>query len=244
MSYAIDLYDGGIRVVDGEIGRFLDGLRQRRLYDDALIIVASDHGESFRDVHDSGRSLHWYHYRPPHIEQIRVPLIIKFPSQMKLTGESETSVSLLDLAPTVLDVVGIPSPSSFQGSSLLPLVRGDRSVVDHPVVAERVPPVRKGRGDLWVTVIDGDRKIIVHRTIEGNEITTQYYDLERDPAERHNLADESNWRPEEWDDLVTTATAHLDSVLTAWTWTQSRERVEQAVEEQHLEKLRALGYLR
>ncbi len=242
VSYAVDLYDGGIRVADAEIGRFLDRLRKRGLYDEALIIIASDHGESFRNFHDSGRVRQWYHFRPPYIEQIRIPLIVKFPNRMNLTGVCDADVSLLDLAPTVLDVVGAPAPSSFQGLSLLPLLRGEGPSVGHPVVAERVPPVRKGKGELWVTVIDGDRKIIQRRAVGGAELPTQYYDLGRDPLERCNLADDPHWRPETWSDLVAVATAHFESVQGLFQ--PSAEPPTQPVDEKHLEELKALGYVR
>ena len=242
VNHAVDLYDGGIRVVDREIGRLFHNLRHRGLYDDTLIIVASDHGESFRDFHDGDRELLWYHFRPPYIEQIRVPLIIKFPRRMNLAGASDADVSLLDLAPTILDVVGVPPPGSFQGSTLLPLLRGDQSVVDHPIIAERVPPARKNKGQLWVTVIDGGRKVILRTAVDGSEVRTEFYDLERDPMERVNLSDDPSWNPREWTDLVAVAAEHLASVLLARGRQDDQDR--QPVDEEHLEQLKALGYVR
>ncbi|NQU07914.1 MAG: sulfatase, partial [Candidatus Abyssubacteria bacterium] len=123
VQYAIDLYDGGIHVADREFGGFIDYLRQKGLYDDMLIILASDHGESFRNFHNNGKTLKWYHSGLPYIEQIRIPFSIKLPGKDAVQSRIDAPISLLDLAPTILDALGVPSPESFQGASLLPLIR-------------------------------------------------------------------------------------------------------------------------
>jgi len=116
-----DHYDGSILSTDAYLGRFFDELRTRGLYERALIIVTSDHGES---LGERGLIGHGGLY----LEQLRVPLIVKFPSAWGVRPAAlDTPVELVDLLPTLFTLCGIATPSDLDGSSLLPILfRGVR----------------------------------------------------------------------------------------------------------------------
>ncbi len=118
----IDLYDGEIAYTDEQLGRLLDHLRRRGQFDDTLIVVAGDHGEAFGEHGD------FVHGHLAYEEVMRVPLLIKFPSAVPVTGEANATLAqLVDVAPTVLDALGLGRlAAGMQGYSLLPLVRKGR----------------------------------------------------------------------------------------------------------------------
>ncbi len=117
MAWLVGLYDGGIRHVDHWFGRFTDRLRQLGIYERAIIVVISDHGEEF-DEHDSMD--HYAVYSPV----ARVPMIIRTPFQTRGL-RLRTTVQTVDLVPTLLDLIGVEAPGSFDGRSLAPLLRGE-----------------------------------------------------------------------------------------------------------------------
>ncbi len=117
--------------VDAMLGRFLDGLAERGLYDSSWILFLADHGEMNGEIAliDKGAFL-----RP---QVIRVPLVVKPPAGSTAIGrgtEIGTPASLLDLAPTVLEIAGIRSHDACDGMSLLELARLARRPVDRPVL--------------------------------------------------------------------------------------------------------------
>jgi arylsulfatase A-like enzyme len=127
-DHFVSQYDGAIAYLDAHLGMLLDRLRELDLYDNSLLIVTSDHGEAFgeRSMVDHGVSVYQ--------DQVYVPLIVKYPNVND--GKIEDSVvSLVDIFPTVLDVVLEEVPENVAGHSLLQL-EVDRAT---PVVAESFP---------------------------------------------------------------------------------------------------------
>lgn len=106
----VNLYDGEVAYVDEQIGRFLNELERRSLFDPSLIIITADHGEAF---FEHG---YWQHSDTLYEEMIRVPLAIKWPDQIAFE-RVPVHASQLDLFPTILETAGIPSPFT-QGRSL------------------------------------------------------------------------------------------------------------------------------
>jgi arylsulfatase A-like enzyme len=111
-QYCISQYDGGIAYLDAQIGRIVAGLKQRGLYDNTMIVVTSDHGEAFGERH------HVEHGNSPYQNLLHVALLVKYPKSA-FQGTAEAPVSLIDVAPTVLQVAGVPVPRAMQGRSLL-----------------------------------------------------------------------------------------------------------------------------
>ena len=115
----VDLYDGEIAYVDQQFGQLLDFMRAAGQYDDTLIVVAGDHGEAFGEHGD------FVHGHLAYEEIMHVPLLIKFPAGMVVQGGAVDALAqLTDVAPTVLDALGLGHlAGDMQGVSLLPTVR-------------------------------------------------------------------------------------------------------------------------
>ena len=107
----VDLYDGEIRYLDAELGRFLDELDERELLTDSLVIVGADHGDAFGEHGTFG------HPRRLFEELVRVPLIVSPPSDDS-GYELATSVQNVDLGPTILRSQDVEIPDEFRGAPL------------------------------------------------------------------------------------------------------------------------------
>lgn len=114
----IDRYDEEIAYTDREMGRFLAAYQALGLLDDAIVILTSDHGETLLE-----NKPHFEHSEMIWSEVLRVPLLIRWPQ-----GEArinETAVSLVDLTPTILEVLAEPAPESMQGVPFAQRNQGD-----------------------------------------------------------------------------------------------------------------------
>ncbi len=111
-------YDEAILKTDFSIGAICDLLKERGLYDDALIVITGDHGESF--AHGSfSHGVLWE-------DVVRVPLLLKLPRNAHAGKRIDTSVQLVDLYPTLFELVGAGAPRDYlHGRSLVPLLEGD-----------------------------------------------------------------------------------------------------------------------
>jgi arylsulfatase A-like enzyme/Tfp pilus assembly protein PilF len=168
-------YDDEVRYVDEAVGEFLSYLQKRDLLDKALIVFLSDHGES---LGEHGESTHGYFI---YQSTLHVPLIIHWPRESgPFIGILTEPTSLLDVAPAILDFLGIAAPSHFQGHSRLELLHSQESPSTEEVYSEslyahahyRCSPLRclrKGR----------------YKYIEAPK--PELYDLDHDPHELTNL---------------------------------------------------------
>ena len=181
--YASSPYDGEIAYMDAALGRLLAGLRSLGVYDRSLIAVAADHGEAFGEHGEQSHGLFLYD------DTLHVPLLIKLPG--KNAGEARVAVrvGLVDLAPTILEGLGIAPPAAMQGASLLRLMkdaarqaarseaRPDRpeySETDYPHRAFGWSALRAWRAGKYLYV-DAPKP--------------ELYDQLSDPAASHNLVD-------------------------------------------------------
>lgn len=222
------LYAGEVKYVDRWVGELLRALRQRDLYEDAMVVITADHGEGL-----------WSHGRRGHgddlyQEQVHVPLMIKYPGMAPDDARRiDAPVSLVDLAPTILRTVGAPVPPSFQGSDLTPLVRGERRGDAFDYVYSELDL----EGRAFESIRKGSLKLIVERQKEAHESTTsrELYDLASDPEERHDLlADDSQ---------VTALDAALERWNLALLATAHRNEAHADLDAETVRSLRALGYL-
>ena len=163
------LYLGEVAYVDQHLGELVRGLRERGLDDEVALLVTSDHGE---ELGDHG---YYWHRKRVYEESVRVPLQIRVPGLG--SGEVATPVTLLDLAPTILDLFGLPIPAELEGLSLVRALEGHSP-------PQRVLRVASGDGSAY-GLVAGDQKLIFNTYSRALE----YFDLGRDPRERHNLAD-------------------------------------------------------
>ncbi len=192
LAYAVDQYDAALRFVDAELGRLFAGLRTRGRFENALIIVTSDHGEEFWEHGGSGHGFTLYD------DQLRVPLIVKPPANEVVTvSVPQMLASTVDLAPTILDYAGVASAKErFEGISLRPAIEGGdlpprRSVFaettyffntyavveeSHKYIHNRVPSPMLAEPALLLSNIRSFYKF------RGSEL----YDLSVDPDELEN----------------------------------------------------------
>ena len=192
------LYDGGVARVDRLLGEFFAGLEARGEYEEALVIVTSDHGEDFYD-HGVwiGHGLFLYQ------SELRIPLIVKLPRRLGVEpGRVESPVGLVDVMPTVLDVLGVPAPPGLQGSSLMRFVTGSPPDADALAIFASSPhtgsyAVRRGRWK-YIEPLHLEERLLFERHLRPEpevreELSrridwgAQLYDLERDPEETTNL---------------------------------------------------------
>jgi len=185
-----DLYDGAVSYVDSCIGRFLDALRERGLYEDAAIGFVADHGEQ---LWERGRFGHGGDELFD--EVVRVPLIVKPPAGTFETGRVVSAdVSGFDVMPTLLELGGIRPPEDLDARSLVPLLSGERERLDRVVVTET-----SQRG---LALVDDGYKLV----LEPDGTTSGVFHLASDPAERRDLARE---QPAERARLESLAIAYL-----------------------------------
>lgn len=117
----IGLYDAEIAYVDAQLGRVLEAARRAAPDEDLLVVVTSDHGESMGE-----HGIYWF--RRLYDPTLLVPLVIVPPESMSASpAVVETQVRLIDLAPTLLDMLGVDPGTAFDGQSLLPLMQGTAS---------------------------------------------------------------------------------------------------------------------
>jgi len=122
-----DHYDGGVASADAFVGELVRQLKELGVYDRTLLIITSDHGESLGEHDQIGHGSF-------HVDQLAIPLIVKFPKAMQIPGQRiDTAVALLDVLPTVYEVCGIPIPEGLDGRSFLASVTRGVAHRDHLV---------------------------------------------------------------------------------------------------------------
>ncbi|MFC1992491.1 sulfatase [Chloroflexota bacterium] len=170
-----DLYDASIRHVDDNIGRLIDSLGSR--LENTLIIVTSDHGEAFGEHNFLG---HGTLYE----ELVRVPLIMAGPG-IKTGTVVKEPVQLMDLPPTIVDLVKLGGAKGFHGRSLLPGMKGEPLVTDGAIATKSIPEL----GQRLISYRTTQWKYIRTETLEKADtlLLEELYDLKSDPAELHNL---------------------------------------------------------
>ena len=125
------IYNSGVFTFDHYFGHFLDFLRERKLYDDATIILLSDHGEEFND-HGA-----WEHGHSLYNELIHIPLIVKFPENRYAGRRVDLPVSIMDILPTLLELYRIPNAKSpdLEGTSLVDAIENHKDALDRTLIA-------------------------------------------------------------------------------------------------------------
>lgn len=222
------LYDGEIAYTDAEVGRLLDGLQTLGLADHTLVIFTSDHGESLTE-HD----FYFDHGEYLYDTCVRVPLMIRFPDRRYAGTRWAAQVRLVDLAPTILETVGLKSPA-LDGRSLLPLLSGAEPAVDrvafgsiHGGNGEDVHARYYVRERGYKLIWNFDRR----QELSDQPALEELYDLNADPGELHNLA--SGGPP---------ALVQLRDDLRTWMRETPRRATAPARDAGVDERLRALGY--
>ena len=162
-------YDGEIAAADQVVGSLLDELKSLGVYDRAIVVLLSDHGEGLNDHGEEEHGVLLYN------EAIHVPLILKLPKAQQAGGTTARPVELLDVAPTVLGLLGLGVPRPMPGVSLLA-----ENVAPRRIYSETFyPRLHFGWSELF-SLIDED-----HHYIEGPD--PELYDRRKDPGEKANV---------------------------------------------------------
>jgi arylsulfatase A-like enzyme len=161
---AMAFYYATISQIDHHVGRMIDCLKRKGLYDNTLIVYTSDHGDYMGFHHLLLKSN--YMYDP----LVKVPLIVKYSQQARAGEQSSVLVNNVDLAPTLLRCAGCDVPSSMLGLDLSSDVRG------HDVV------FAEGGGGRVYMARSRTHKLLLCR----DNARSQFFDLERDPLEMDN----------------------------------------------------------
>lgn len=197
------LYGDMVRYNDIRFGELVGELRECRLYDDSLIVVAGDHGESFGEHSVFGRPL-ITHGSLPYEEVIRVPLIVKYPQGKYAGMRCGTLVQLLDIYPTILGVCGIRRDVGLEGVSLNPaadsLARERTIFIESQRAPHHLYSAAIRKGDYKLIKIGGQSKagrswrawarVILLKFVPE----FQLFDLRSDPQERRNLSKKQKGR--------------------------------------------------
>jgi arylsulfatase A-like enzyme/Flp pilus assembly protein TadD len=167
--YAADPYSGEIAYADAALGAFLDRLHAAHALDRTLVVIASDHGESLGEHGERTHGLFAYE------STLRVPLILWAPTAISASS-IETPARLVDVMPTVLDLVGVAAPAGLDGRSLRAAAPGD----DPGSYFEALNASLTRNWAPLTGIVSGRRKLI-------DLPIPELYDLAADPGEQHNL---------------------------------------------------------
>lgn len=216
IDYALARYDGGIRFVDDWMGRFVEHMRRLGIYDNATIVLLSDHGEEFQE---HGSVLHEKLYTTVS----RIPLIIR-PSGGRQALRVPQIVESIDLMPTILEMMGVDLPGTpIDGESLLPLINGRAQGPTFAISESRF----FGGRDAIAT--EG-----LHLLRSKNSGALELFAFVEDPTELSDL------QPERQDD----ATALGDQLDSQHPGKARAPAETQISDPDTIEELKALGYLR
>jgi arylsulfatase A-like enzyme len=219
-----DVYDAEVLSLDTQLRRLFAALGSRGLLENAILVFTSDHGEEFAEHGLIG------HEKTLYGEVIQVPLVISQPGVSRRTDVADV-VSLIDLAPTLLSLIGRAAPAAFEGRSLLPLQTGvappaQRATYSELPVPEGAVPNRFSPH--LRSVIAGNHKLIAGRNGE-----MEYYDLQADPGERD---------PDALAEAERTALRRILEEMVQGAARRDARREVKPIDDATREQIRALGY--
>ena len=228
LAHLVGLYDGEVAWVDELVGRLLATLRRLDLEKNTLVALTADHGE---DLYEHNR--YFFHSPSMYGSSLRIPLILALPRVLPAGEATDHPASIVDIAPTILGLLGLPAPSGLQGENLLP----GRSLPSRPVrsmaFSETNGKIFGVRTADWRFVYNPEK---LHPTALGGPYPIEETELFRqrdDHREQNNL---SRSRAD-------IARAFTAEILT-WKARYLQKQVpSQGIDPEALEELRALGYV-
>lgn len=214
-------YAGEIAYVDSVVGKIIDDLRDRGLLDKTLLLIVGDHGEAFGEHQEYGHAIFCYE------ENLRVPLIFHCPALIAKNRTVLEQVSLVDVMPTVLDVLELPIPKTVQGKSLINLLRGRKEKESRSIYFESM----YGKEEMNfapLTGISADNYKYI--SLPDPEL----YDLRTDSREKDNLFKKKNILARDLDKRLAKLVAGFS---------RSGGETRRELTERDKDELQALGYI-
>jgi arylsulfatase A-like enzyme len=220
--HLLSQYDGGIAYTDAQIGEVMNWLKKRHLYDNSLIVVTSDHGEGF------GEKNLVLHGNSVYQNLVHVALLIKFPKAAH-TGVVNDPVSLIDVAPTIVNVLGYAPPANMQGKNLLDkAAAGPRQIFSESFQCPVPHPPECPDGCMSRSVLAWPYKLVT-----SSSGKFELYDVSNDAGEDRNLAVSQS-----------AAAKELGSELSRWVKTMPpRAKQQLKLDGEAVQKLKSLGYV-
>ena len=215
--FAQRLYDGEVAYVDRELGRLLDDMEKKDLFEKTLIIFTGDHGES---LGQHGEITHGY---LANNTTIWVPLILSHPGTKP--SQVEHYVSHIDIFPTVCDILRFKPPDVCQGISLFPGMNG-KNMPNRTIYFESLYPYySRGWAPMKGFIFGGEKYI--------QSPIPELYDLEKDFDESHNLAQGQR---------LDAYRKRLNDIIQQYS-NPENEKARHRLDRKSLERLRSLGYI-
>jgi len=216
-------YDGEIAYMDAYVGALLDRLREKGILERTIVVVAGDHGEGLGEKVEIGHGIFLYE------ETLRVPFLLYSPAIIPRSQVIESQVRLVDVAPTLLEIVGLKEEAAgMRGQSLVAWLRGKSRKNLDSLVESFYPRENFGWSEL-VGLISKRWKFI-------QAPRPELYDLEKDPEERKNLYETSVGRAGELKKELEQAILDASSGAKPVSGRTS-------IRSEDVERLRALGYV-
>ena len=243
IEHARRLYQAEVLETDAAIARFLAGLDELGWLERGILAFTADHGEALGDHR------YWFgHGEYLYDDTLRVPMMFRAPGRVPPGTRLAGTVRLEDLAPTLLDLAGLPVPGGLDGVSLAPELErgGERRVPDevevhvadhelvHPENPRRPVPGRAGR---WWALRENGWKLL-RIPVGAGRVALELYDLRNDPGETRNLADEE---PERARRMEAALVRRMRELLAAFASVHEAEEDHPSREEE--DALRSLGYM-
>lgn len=200
-------YDASIRYVDNEIERIVHFLEQKGIYDDTLIIITSDHGESLTE-----HGIYFDHHGLYDVNT-HVPLIMRYPPLFPEKKQIQDLVQHIDLVPTILEILNINVDEDFDGKSLLPLISHPKT--DHRSVifteesyVQRKRAIRT-KDYKYICALSEEKAMCRYcERIHGG--LKELYDLNLDPDETENIIESKQEIADKFDQSINLIVRHLD----------------------------------
>jgi len=243
----IGRYNGAIQYVDHELSRLFRELKARSLWDDTIVIITSDHGESLTE-----HGIFFDHHGLYDVT-IHVPLILRYPGISQRARRVKGFVQHIDLVPTILAILGIDAKKlNLDGTSLIPLIQNEVSEIRPFIYCEesyvQKKRVLRTREYKYICAVDGVGYCsYCHRVHGGPE---ELYDLERDHLEQVNVVEQNpNIRTDlkkRLEDFISDLTFRRDRQITEEDQAQSGDDTYtySPEEEKEIERrLRSFGYI-
>lgn len=219
-EFAGNLYDGEIAYMDFHFGRIIERLREKNVLDKTLIVVAGDHGEALGEKEELDHGIFIYDVT------MRVPLIFYADKCLPESLVVDSRVRLIDVMPSILEMVKIPVNKEVQGTSLLPYIEGKKKEELSCYLETYYPPETFGWSEL-VGLIDGNWKYI-------KAPRSELYNLREDKNEENNLLDKES-------KTVAGLKKKLEEVIR--NYSSKTEASRRTLTHEEEDRLRSLGYL-
>lgn len=233
IEYVSALYDGGILHADRHVGFFLSFLEATGMKDRTLVVVTSDHGEELGDHYPGNTADHGHSLRDP---LLLVPLVVFNPLDQYAVRTVSAQVRLLDVMPTIADLLGVTIERTLDGESLVDMMTGAETADRLALAAhtKKGPPRVCIRNSGFKYIVTNGKDTL-QPMLHPPPASRQLYDLNSDPLERRNIIDD---KPE-----LARAMAKALTAAYATFGDASGFQAPDVADPELMERLKSLGYI-